>query len=483
MLDLKLSGTGTLQAQVYEALRGAIIGGFIREHERLPSSRTLASSLGLSRTTTQLAYEQLISQGYARSAPRSGVYVEAGVMAPRRAVHVAERSGRTSGYAKRLSRTGQPLRPDRVTGSGLIDFNYMLDVASPESDSSWRRAVRKSVYRRHQGYPDPAGLPRLREEVCQYLGRRHRMAISPEQVMIVSGVQQALNLCARLLVDPGDPVMMEEPGYPQARFVFQQEQATLWPIMVDGLGARIDPDEIARLKPRLIYTTPAHQFPLGGVLPPSGRNELLAAARAAGGWIFEDDYDGEFLHTGTPIESLCALDGHGCVIHVGSFSKTLDASLRLAYLVLPVGLVDLFTRARLIQDQGPPALTQGALAEFIASGSYERHIFRTRKLLASRGATLVGTLHRCLGDRVEVEGSGTGSFLVAWLPGFKRSQVPELCSAMISGGVHAHEVGRYYCNPPDRIGLLFGYGSVEEANVAVGINRFADVVSRFPSSL
>jgi len=323
------------------------------------------------------------------------------------------------------------------------------------------------------GYADPAGYAPLRAALAGYLKRARGVVAEPDQIVITSGSQQALDLATRVLVDPGDVAVVEEPSYPGVTIPFEAAGARLARVPVDGDGL------VTRRLPsraRVAYVTPCHQFPSGVIMPLERRLALLAWAARAGAWVIEDDYVSEFRYEGHPLEALQSLDRDGRVIYVGTFSKTLFPALRLAYAVLPWALVRPFTAAKWATDRFSPTLIQAALTDFISSGQFERYLRRAGNRNAARRRALIDALGQHFGDRVEIAGENTGVHLVVWLNDVTPRDLPAMIARARDLGVGLYSVARFHASPPPRAGLLFGYASLTEADIRAGIRRMADAV-------
>jgi GntR family transcriptional regulator/MocR family aminotransferase len=364
--------------------------------------------------------------------------------------------------------------------AGEIDFVYGPLAGADFPTLAWMKALRAVERQRSRrlAYDDPRGSLALRRALQTHLSRTRGLACSVDQLMIVNGSQQALDLCARLLVDPGDGVVVENPGYRMAHHAFEASGARLLCVDVDAHGLRTD--RLAALGPaQLVYVTPTHQFPLGSFLPIARRRALLDWAAARRAWIIEDDYDSEYRYAVRPEATLQSLDEHGLVIHVGTFSKTLSPQLRLGYMVLPPRLVETFAAARRIADRHGATGVQRALAQLLEDGSYDRHVRRIRRLQQARQRALVEALTARLGRRVEIRGAASGLHLVAWFPSLPSSAEPALVEAARAHGVRVHPIGPLFHpaarTPPHRrpAGLVMGYASLELATIREGVRRLA----------
>ena len=387
------------------------------------------------------AYEQLIAEGYlearqgARTQVAQGLGLVAGTAGQRRP---PERPDRLSAYGQRLA--DSPCRPCPMA-TGWWRTSATATWPPPTFPMlAWRKAVGAALLRRQARlrYGDPRGSPDLRTALQGYLWRARGLRCEPDQIIVVNGSQQGLDLCARLLLDPGDRVVMEDPGYALARQVFLAAGAEVVPVAVDREGMRTEGLPAARLA----YTTPSHQFPLGGVMSAGRRRELLAWAQRSGAYVIEDDYDSEYRFDIAPIPPLQALDDAGRVIYLGTVSKTLSPTLRLGYLVVPAALSAVFAKAKRLTDRHTPGLEQEALAELIESGAYERHVRRVRRRNGERRAALLAALSATLGEAVTVVGADAGLHVVVWL-----NRVPRTQERALIARAHAAGLG-VYPSPP-----------------------------------
>ena len=479
MLLLNLQGArGPLYRRVYLALKTSIRGGRLGPAARLPSTRALAADLGVSRNTVMLAYEQLAAEGYLASRGRSSTFVAGRLPAAVAAAPAAparQVAPRLSAYARRLA--GHPGLPASFDARGALryDFRYGRPALDEFPRRIWRRLLAARARRASRdtlGYASPAGYAPLRERLAEYLRRARGLACDAQQIVVVSGSQQGIDLVSRLLLDAGDAVAVEEPHYPGATIPFEAAGAKLVRVPVDGQG--LDP---SRLPPaaRLAYVTPCHQFPSGVILPLERRLALLAWAARAGAWVIEDDYVSEFRYEGRPLEALQALDRGDRVIYLGSFSKTLFPALRLAYVVLPRALLRPFLAAKWAADRFSPMLAQEALADFIAGGQFERYLRRAGARNAARRRALIAALRQHFGERVEIAGENTGVHLVVWLNGVRPAEAGALIERAARAGVGLYSIAPYYARPLRRAGLLFGYAALTEAEIRAGIRLLANI--------
>lgn len=479
---VNLRGSGPLYRRIYHALKSDISGGRLLPHTRLPSTRALAADLGVSRNTVTLAYEQLIAEGYLLSRHRSTTLVAGAApspVAPARGASAAKDQIQLSSYARRLVRDpGMPPAGSYAERPGVrYDFRYGRPALDAFPREVWRRLLAtrsRGASVDAFGYAAPAGFAPLREALAGYLRRARGMTCEADQIVIVNGTQQALDLAARLLVDAGDRVVIEEPHYHSVRLSFEAVGAKLTAIDADAQG--LDTSQLPRTGARVACVTPCHQFPTGVVMPLARRLALLDWANRTGAWIIEDDYVSEFRYEGHPIEALQALDRNGRVLYIGTFSKTLFPALRIAYLVLPRPLVKVFTVAKWMTDRYTAMLGQEALADFIAQGHFERYLRRASARNASRRRVLIESLQKHFSDRVEIAGENAGVHLLVWFKGIEARKVDSIVERAARAGVGLYPVNLYFSRPPKQAGFLFGYASLTEANIRAGIRKLAQVV-------
>lgn len=472
-MDLVLDGNGPLYRQLARALRSAIANGRLRDGERLPPTRVFAHDLDLSRTTVLAAFEQLRAEGLLTGKVGSGSYVRSArqSLAPLRPV---ERSVvPQSEYSRRARRIHDPDDPDVMPGRRLpgmrFAFQFGLPIVNHRLTSQWTRELQRAAPVTHPNYPRTQGLPALREALCRHIAASRGVPCTPDDILIVNGVQQAMSLLCRVLLDVGDEVVIEEPHYFGARRVLQMHGARVTGVAVDGQGLRTDLLPDRRVK--LVCVTPSHQFPTGAVLSLPRRHALLDRARDGGEWICEDDYDGEFRHDRTPVEALRSLDRDGRVIYIGSFSKTLFPALRLGYVVMPASLRGDFIAAKWADDFGSGAIEQAALANLIASGAYDRHLRFVTRTLTERRRVLRGELLAQCGGEVEILDASSGMHLMIWLKNFDREQGDALVRSAHERKLGLYSVTPCYLSPPPHAGLLMGFSamSVKEIPPAVAI--------------
>jgi GntR family transcriptional regulator/MocR family aminotransferase len=474
--DGPVEGGAGVQRRLVAAIKQAIAAGAYPPGSRLPSTRTLATEWGLSRTTVTAAFEQLQAEGYLETRPGARARVAGGLAAlsPEQGRGGDSRAVSLSAYGKRLAAFAAP---PLTTPSFPLDFRYGELAGGDFPTLAWRRALTKAVMRRpaRLRYGDPRGLPELRAALQGYLWRGRGLRCEADDILVVNGSQQGFDLCTRLLIDPGDRVVIEDPGYNLARQAFLAAGAELAPQPVDREGMRT-----AGLPPaRLAFVTPSHQLPLGSILSAPRRLELLAWAARHGAAIVEDDYDAEYRHGVGPVPPLRALDRAGSVIYLGTVSKTLSPTLRLGYLVLPPALRELFAQAKRMNDRHAPELEQTALAGLIESGAYERHLRRIRRRNAERRAALLKALREDLGERVTIAGIDAGLHVLAWFDGLPQAREAELVRHAAEASLGIYGVSGLYDRPDDpdrRAGLVLGYAALDEKQIEAGVAQLAGVL-------
>lgn len=465
---------GPLFRQVYLGFRQAILSGTFHAGEKLPSTREVAEQFGISRTVVLLAYDQLLAEGFAVGRAGSGTYVSNAVEVRRSARPDQAARLRVSRFGASAADAWSRMNFPRRARALPYDFAYGRSDVETFPFEMWRRMLLRCARRApvsELDYGPAAGNLALREAICTHLRRARAVACDASQVVVVNGSQQALDLIARVLIEHGDRVAVEDPSYQGTREVLRASGARLIPVRVDTDG--LDP---ARLPghTRLAFVTPSHQFPTGAVLPLARRLALLEWAKRRNTVIVEDDYDGEFRYEGQPLESLQGLDREGRVLYIGTFSRTVFSSLRIGYLIATKGLVAAFTAAKWLCDRHTAALEQETLAEFISSGMYERNLRRVRRRNAARREALLEAIQTYLGGRVEITGDGAGAHVVLW-PRRRVSEeaVIERAAAL---GVRVYGIAGYFLKAPLRPGLLLGYSRMTERQIREGIRRLGEAV-------
>lgn len=461
---------------LYSALRAEILEGRLRPGARLPGTRDLAAQYGLSRGTIVSAFEQLQSEGYVEGSVGSGTYVskvlpDELLKAPRPIALRAMQAGpqrSMSDYARRLDLTTTAAFDMRAARAFRTDLPALdLFPTTLWTQIATRRLRRLSATQLLGS--EPLGYRPLRNAIADYLTASRGVKCEPAQIAIVSGVQDALDLVARLLLDPGDRVCMEEPGYQGAATVFESIGAKVSAIPLDEQGMRVPHGRLRNT--RLIYVTPAHQFPMGMTMSLPRRLELLEWARKAGALIFEDDYDSEYRYSGRPVPSLQGLDAGGQVIFFGTFSKVLFPSLRVGYLVIPPDLVPHFTAAISVTRRHAPLLDQVVLCDFIAEGHFGRHLRRMRQIYAERLAVLLESGRERLAGLLEISDIEAGLQTSGWLS--RGITADAAAKAAASRGVDVVPLSRHSRMPMEREGLQLGFAAVDPREIRRGVRELA----------
>ncbi|GAA0699664.1 PLP-dependent aminotransferase family protein [Dyella marensis] len=458
-LDAPLSrarSAPSLQRQLLLRLREAVLGGTLPAGSPLPGTRALAEALGISRNTVMAVYEQLLAEGFVQS--------------DRRGTRVTEltRPARTRQAAAPpvVARRVANLRPRAATPPAHEGGHFRPGVPALAQfpTGTWRRALDRAMRDRGPaalGYGDPAGEPALRAAIARHLAVTRGVHCEPAQIVVTEGAQDALALCMQLLTNPGDVAWTEEPGYRGARTAMHAGDLEVVPVRVDAQGMCVEAAEANAPAPRIIYTTPSNQYPTGAVLSVARRLTLIETARRHGAWVIEDDYDSEFRHTGEPVGAMQGLVADAPVLYLGSFSKTMFPALRIGFLVLPRALMPVVADALRELQRGAQRHAQLALADFIDSGEYARHLGRMRRLYRDRRQALLQALERVFSIEHQVEGGPCGLHLMVRLPA--RYPDRELVGAARAHGVGALALSSFIRKPGSADnGLVLGYGNTPE---------------------
>ena len=497
LLDLTLDpgSAQPLARQLYGELRAAILSGRLRAGDRLPASRVIAAELGVSRNTSLAALDQLASEGYIEAKRGSGSYV-AGSLPDARPARVQSPSKNVSWPgAGKVSRRGRmlsltPRTVSRDKGAWWPCFAPGVPDCSDFPFDQWARLLARAWRRPAAGLyeaSDPAGYPALRAAIADHLRQARGVDCAADQVIVLSGIRQAVDLTCRLLLDPGDAAWVEDPGYPGLRAAIAGSGAKLIHVPVDADGLVVSSGIKRAPKARLACVAPSHQFPLGVVLSLQRRLQLLAWARDAKAWVLEDDYDSEFRYEGRPLATLQSLDEDGRVIYVGTLSKMLFPSLRVGYLVAPKPLAEAFRSARAAIDDHPPMAAQPALATFFAEGHLAAHVRRMRKRYRERQRLLLEGAARYLGDALELKPDPAGMHLVAGLRGRLSGMDDAAVAARLAkAGLSAPALSSYFSEYPGnsgatkrdarKRGLMLGYAAVPDDMIDAGLKRMAEVL-------
>ncbi len=493
-----------MYCQLYDGIRAAILSGHFQAGARLPATRVLAKEFNISRNTVVEAFQRLFAEGYLEGKIGSGTYVSKALPddllrarpvpgTPREtnarhdsgALHNATELQGGPGPSRALSQRGQMTASMRtsisddnvyqvrpfVTGLPALDA-FPIDTWLRVSNRCWRYLSLREL-----GYADPAGYMPLRRAVAERLRETRAVQCDAGQVIIVSGTQQAINLCAQLLLNPGDAVWLEDPTYLGARAALSNSGARLVPVAVDQEGLVVSEGVAQEPHARMAFVSPSYQVPMCVTMSLSRRLALLDWAARTGAWVIEDDYDSEFRYAGRPLASLQSLDTAKRVIYIGTFSKSLLPALRLGYLVAPPDLVDAFITARAIADRHAHTLEQAIVADFIAEGHFAQHLRRMRTLYQERQSVLVSSAQRDLAGLLDVEGKDAGLNLVGWLPsGWNDLAVSQ---AISERNISAPAISAYALKPQKRGGLVLGYAALTPREIRKGVKDLAPILAKF----
>jgi GntR family transcriptional regulator / MocR family aminotransferase len=477
LLDRKSSVA--LHRQLYDELRKAILTGRLKPRTRLPSTRDFAAEMDVSRNTVLSAFSQLLAEGYVEGRIGSGTYVSR--LLPNEMLEVRGNGPSNPPMLagrRPLSRRGEVISETVVSvalASGLPrPFRSGVPALDTFPIKAWYRLTAR--YWRNpplklMRYGEPAGYRPLREAIAAYLGAVRAVHCVPDQVIMVSGSQQGLDIAARVLLDPDDAAWVEDPGFHGARAALLAAGARLIPVPVDREGLDVEAGIRRGSKARVVYLTPSHQFPLGATLSLARRLALLKWASKARAWILEDDYDSEFRYVGRPLASLQGLDGEGRVIYIGTFSKILFPSLRLGYIVAPTDLIDAFVKARAIVTHASSLIEQAILADFINEGQFASHVRAMRTLYAERQAVVLKEANKELGGLLDLESDEAGMDLIGWLPLGVDDQAAFRKAA--THGVEVTPLSAYSIKRQRRGALRLGYTGYTPNDLRRGVRNLA----------
>jgi GntR family transcriptional regulator / MocR family aminotransferase len=473
MISVDRQGEKPLHRQIYDAFRAMILERRLQPDQQIPSTRALADELGISRIPVLNAYAQLLAEGYIETRSGSGTFVKGSLaeqfLAARPAV-TSVVNHRASETVSRLCRL-LPLEGTQwFRGGGAFSVgqiatdHFPFRVWSDLVTYHARRVRASSMY-----YSDPMGSEEFREVIAAYLRTARAVRCEASQIMIVNGSQHALDLSARVLLDPDTPVWIEEPGYQFLRHALTLSGCRLVPVPVDGEGLDVAAGIKRCRSARVAYVTPSHQYPLGATMSAGRRLQLLEWAHSSAAWIVEDDYDSEYRYESMPVASMQGLDSGARVIYIGTFSKTLFPALRLGYMVLPPALVGRFLAVRQANDLSPAILHQAALADFISAGHFARHIRRTRQLYMERRNALEQALRKEFSSEIEILGTQAGMHLVVTLP-------PGLSDQKISAhaardGLWLWPLSAAYVGKAVRQGFILGFGGTRAEEMPYQVRR------------
>jgi GntR family transcriptional regulator / MocR family aminotransferase len=470
-----------LHRQIYDAFRSTIVARTLSSGQRIPSTRALATELGISRIPVLNAYAQLLAEGYFEAHVGAGTFVSSSLpVQPLMPVDSSSSSQKTVSRSRRLARSSLALPPYRR--EPWLRNHGAFSASQPALDlfplKIWANLVARHARHprgRSLEYGDPMGLKQLRDVIAVYLRTARAVRCEPAQIMIVSGSQQALDISVRVLLNAGDSIWVEEPGYWLARHVLTSAGCRIVPVPVDTEGLDVAAGIQRSRTARAALVAPSHQFPLGVTMSASRRLQLLNWARQADSWIIEDDYDSEYRYESKPVASLQGLDDSSRVIYIGTFSKVLFPALRVGYLVIPADLVDHFLAMRHAMDVSPPQLSQAVLADFIAEGHFSRHIRKMRALYGERRGILVESLERDLDSRLRVIGNMAGMHLAVTLP--KGCEDREIAQRAAEQSLWLWPLSPAYIAKPAQPGFILGFGSTSAPDIPGAVRHLRKLIS------
>lgn len=485
-LKLHASSPISLQAQIFEQIRGMILEGRLRPGDPIPATRVLSEQLGIARNTTALAYERLAAEGYIETRRSIGTFVS--MQIPEGALYTATHGPLAT---PRSIKRSKPKGPEPAARSqALVNphrrrlvADFWVGRPDPESfpRKTWARLAAKRLLSSGSAlteYRDPCGLRELRQAIADRIRPTRNITATADEIVIVGGCQDGLNLVSRMLLTPGSTAVVETPCYQGAAFLFESFGARIAPVPVDDRG--LDCARLPNAKNAIAYVTPSHQYPLGVTLSLERRLELLAWAAETNSYLLEDDYDSDFRFHGAPIAALKGLDRMGRVIYLGTFSKCLGAGLRLGYVIFPPELIERARHMKTLMNNGQPWLEQATLVDFMESGGYERHVRRIRKLYYSRRNALLAALKKHFG-RAEIIGDEAGMHLAWHLPSHlpPASKVEKMA---IEAGVGVYTLAsgaavNFDASTVSDRYLVLGFSSLTEREISTGIARLADVLA------
>ncbi|BAW79843.1 GntR family transcriptional regulator [Candidatus Nitrosoglobus terrae] len=486
-LKLERQSSQTLQSQIFEQIRSLILSGKLRPGMPIPATRSLSEQLGVSRNTVLLAYERLIAEDYLQTQEAIGTYVNFHL--PTDSL-VLKTSIQSPVFSKKPPIKRHPVlfqgRAQKLINPQQNQFTVDFRVGRLDPHSFpvkiWRRLLLRHLSSGGANlteYRNPSGMEALRKAIVNHLGPARGIAVTPDQVIVVSGSQQALNIVSRLLINQGTRVVTECPCYQGAAYVFESYGAQLHPVPVDQYGLQVL--KLPSTPASLAYVTPSHQYPMGSTLSLKRRVQLLDWAGRVGAYLIEDDYDSDFRHNGSPLTALAGLDPYGCVIYMGTVSKSIGAGLRLGYVVVPTELVEPARTVKALLDSGNPWLDQAVLADFISSGNYAKHLRQIRRIYLHRRDCLIAALKLHFGD-VQLSGLDGGMHIVWHLPSnFPTAIEMQTLAQEVGVGIYTLERGGAYdygyTEHSERT-LILGYSSVPEIQICEAIARVAKAMDR-----
>ena len=463
-----------LYQQIYDSFRSRIIRGDLRAGDLVPSSRELARESRISRLPVLTAYAQLLAEGYFESRVGAGTFISSSL------------PSRSTGSLPSAAR-GQRLLSAQVAALPKYERPSWAEslgpfqVGQPELQKFpieiWLRLVARYSRRmrlKALQYGNAMGLPELREAIATYLRTSRGVRCEAQQIMIVSGSQQALDLAACMLLEAGRAAWVEEPGYWLVHHVLKAARCRIVPVPVDAEGLNVTAGIKLNRNARVAFVAPSHQYPLGVTMSAARRLQLLEWAQRSRAWIIEDDYDSEYRYGSLPIASLQGLDGNARVIYIGTFSKVTFPSLRLGYLVIPVDLIERFAAMRQVMDICPTHITQAVMSDFIREGHFARHVRRMRPIYAERRSVLVAELERQLGDSVTIMGDQAGMHLAIFLTRGRDDR--KIAATAARQSLWLSPLSSSYIGRTARHGFVLGFGNTKANDIPQAVRRLKKLI-------
>jgi len=466
-ITIKKNSEFPVYRQLYNEFRGAILKGRFRAGQRLPATRELSKYFNISRTTVLLAFENLMLEGYLKGKQGSGTFISDEI--PEHLIFATANTNLAKNYKikKYLDSERNDFYMFKPFKPGVPDLNEF-------PFQTWSKLFTQSVNelsKENFGYSSSAGYKPLRKAIADYIRIARSVKCESEQVIITSGSQQGIDLATRVLLNKGDSVGFEEPGYHGGRDTFIAAEINILPMPMDEEGINF---KKTKRKPELIYVTPSHHYPLGITMSLNRRLELLDYCSSNGVWVLEDDYDSEYRYNGHPLSSLQGIDNNNSVIYMGTFSKVMFPGLRLGYLVVPENLIESFTAAKMLADRNSPIFEQAALEKFITSGYYGRHIRRMRVLYEKRKEVFYKYVEKYLSNHLKLHPTEAGLHTVGWLLNFKDDNT--FAKLMFENGVITPPLSGYSITKKVKPGLVLGYAAYSEQQIKTAVKKIASLL-------
>lgn len=467
--------------QIYNEFRNAILNGRFRPGEQIPPSRELASFFNISRTTVLLAFENLLLEGYIKGKSGSGTFINDEL--PENllfANQTFEKPGK--GLSKKIIppeakgiHLKKYLSPERDDYNKFAPFKPGVPDLNEFPYHTWIKLISdtvKNISKSDFGYGNSAGYKPLRKAIADYVRIARAVKCEADQVIIVNGSQQGIDIVCKALLSKGDYIGFEEPGYTGARDALSAAEMNIVPMPMDEEGINFTKTKI---KTNLIYVTPSHQYPLGITMSLNRRLELLDYSASTGAWILEDDYDSEYRYKGHPLSSLQGIDNGNSVIYMGTFSKVMFPGLRLGYLVVPESLIESFTAAKMLTDRNSPIFEQAALERFITGGYYGRHIRRMRMIYEKRKDVFYNYMEKYLGEHISLHPTDAGLHTIGWLK--KINNDNDFAKLLFNNGIYTSPLSSYSAAKKCKPGLVLGYAAYSEQQIKTAIKKMASIFS------